>query len=419
MPNKTLTDSGAGLVQFEDDLRSAAQTVRSALAHTLTAVGADVSQPRSMAKRFGLDKTLAWKLSRVVSEDNLATLVDHLPGRAGLDIAIRSLEDAGAMSHSVAALRHAIAEFDRTVELHCGDRDTLELMLGHLHREGRQQREEAHRKRAFQGNRAVWGVQARLQVCLHFVAPNAADPSMLDTALISGLVDLRRLRQDTVWPVATLRQYADDGSPLPPHVVEPLDSRIKAGGGLPALADFSSSPLPPMRELPGTFGRTTYVITEGPVGNTAAITCLTGVMSRARFSRYRSEHDAFGGHAAGMSTPVECLLHDVYLHRDFAATVSPELAVYSQLHNEPTYPAGGYERGRLQMNESIIDLGDAPVDVVTPEFPRYRELCDLAFSRLGWTVRDFHGYRHRLRYPPLSCVDAFRYTLPERPSAPK
>src|SRR5688572_10169295 len=189
---------------FEDHVRAAAQSIRSVLAQVLAAVGADPTQPRGMARRFGLDKTLAWKLSRIVTEDNVLEMVDYLPGRAGLDIAIHSLEDAGAAAYSITALRHALAEFERVVEMHCGDRETLELMLGYMQRDD-QERIEGHRKRAFQGNRAIWGVQARLQLCVHFVSPNARNPSILDTALVSGLVDLRRLREDTVWPIGIFR----------------------------------------------------------------------------------------------------------------------------------------------------------------------------------------------------------------------
>lgn len=401
--------------RFESHVRSAVQTVRSAIEQMLNSVGADIAQPRSIAKQFGLDKTLAWKLAKIVGEDNPAVLVDHMPGRAGFEIAMRTLEDAGASTDSIAALRSAIVEFDRMVEVHCGDRETLELMLGYMHKDSEPEREEAHRKRAFQGNRAIWGVQARVQICSHFVAPNVDDPSMLDIATVSGLVDLRRLRSETVWPIASFRNFSDDGTPMPLGMQEPIDRHAMELDGLPVLRDFSTDPLPPIRSDNVIKNMQMFELAEGPVGIAAAVTCLTGIIIRARFGRYRDEHNHLGEHIVTLSTPVECLLHQLHMHVSLEHMFEPAQAIHSQLPNEPLYPAGGRDRGRLRYAEKIMDLGSATDDLVTPEFPKYRALMEMVIHRLGWTPRDFRGVRFRMRYPPMASRAMFRYELPSKP----
>lgn len=400
---------------FDSHVRQAVQSIRSALAQILASVDADVTQPRGMARRFGLDKTLAWKLSRIVAEDNLVELVDYLPGRAGLEIAMNSLEKAGASAYAISALRHALAEFDRVIDIHCGDRETLELMLGLMQHDD-QERIEAHRKSAFHGNRAIWGVQARLQLCMHFVSPNAANPSMLDTVLVSGLVDLRRLREDTVWPIAIFRQFSDDGTPLPTDDYLPIDDTI-AENGLPVVREFSSQPLPPMRTRSGVAGKTVYELAEGPVGNTAAVTCITGRIGRGRFKRYRDEHDELSEYMVAVNTPAETLVHDLFLHKDIRPEHAPEVAVYSQLRSEPEYPSGGRDRGLLRFSEECLGLGASARGIVTPEFPQHHSLIERVLERLGRSADEFHGYRFRMRYPPMPAIALFRHPLPERSSS--
>ena len=60
-----MRESAPVAAAFENDVRTAAGSIRSSLARILAAVDADATQPRAMARLFGLDKTLAWKLSRV------------------------------------------------------------------------------------------------------------------------------------------------------------------------------------------------------------------------------------------------------------------------------------------------------------------------------------------------------------------
>src|SRR5262249_42977063 len=154
-----------------------------------------------------------------------------------------------------------------------------------------QAREESHRKKLFQGASAIWGVKARAQVAAHFIAP--ADGGTLDIAMACGLVDLRRLRSEVPWPVASVRQFAGDGAPQPNDVWEPVDPDL-GQSDVPLMREFCSQPEPALRTAPGMAGATRYELVEGPVGNTAAVTCMTGWIHRRCVSRYRDEIERYG-----------------------------------------------------------------------------------------------------------------------------
>jgi hypothetical protein len=97
----------------------------------------------------------------------------------------------GASDALVTEARLAMDEFEVMVKEHADDRETFEMMLSGLAESGQGERELAHRKIAFQGNSATWGVQARVRFCTYIVAPSG-EPGVGDTAVIGGLVDLRR-----------------------------------------------------------------------------------------------------------------------------------------------------------------------------------------------------------------------------------
>ncbi len=397
---------------FEQGISAALMDVRRNVAEILSAVGANATRPRGLARRLGLDKTLAWKLSRIVGEEDAIAVLDHLPGKSGWEIAIGSLQDAGASAGAITSLRGALADVDQLIDVHCGDRETLEVML-HGMVGGELEREEAGRKQAFLGNRAIYGVQAKVQVCSHFIAPNAKDQSLIDSAIVTGLVGLRRLRRDSVWTVATMRQYSDDGTALAVRDLHPIDPR--ATEGVPLLIDFCSSPLPTLKATPGLNGTTNYEMTEGPIGKSSAITCLTGRVSRGRFTRYRTETDRYAEYMATVRTPAEALLHDVFLHRDFLSTDEPVVAVYRHLPDEPRYPSGGRDQGIIRTSEPLVALEPGMSGAEYPDLPRYLEMLQYVFDQLGWDPAKFVGFRHRLRYPPMPSSSVIRYELEAPP----
>lgn len=405
--------------EFELLVRDATQRVRRTLAEALAIVRADPSRPQHVARHLGLDKNLAWKTARIVTDEDLLAAIPRLPGKAGIRILLDALLNAGAPAPVVDALRAALEEFDTLVETHAGDRETLQMMLTSLSQDAQRQRDETHRRLSYQGNSGTWGVQARAQISAHFVAPTPAsfDPSgtRLDTAIISGLVDFRRLRPDVPWAVAALRTFRDDWSPpTGPSVspIEPVEGETWTGQAPAIMRSFCSDPLPNLRLTPPRNNAVRYELVEGPVGNTAACTIMTGWYRRGGVDRFRSQHDWFGEHLAALSTPVETLLFDLYVHRELAFAIPPRYSIYSQLPGGPVYPDDSRDRGRLPLAEDLIDLGSPP-EPPTPETPRYNDMIALAAERLGWKLADFTGFRLRLRYPPIPALAVFRYELPE------
>ncbi len=381
--------------------------VRAALDELVRSTGADPSRPQDVARRFGLNKNLTWKVAKIVAATSPETIVTHLPGKPGMAILLRTLLAAGADEARVGRVRETVAAFDRFAEEHAGDRATLAMMLGAG--AGQAQKEEATRKLAFQGNSATWGVQARVQHSAHFVLPpSGASNGRLDVAAVCGLQDLRRLRSDVAWPVAGVRVSTDDGKPLPPTRLVPMDPTVGPEEP-PLLRKHCSNPLPPFR-IRVAAGVKRFEIAGGGVGRTAAATCVVGRVVRGLVPADISSGDRHAEHQMNLITPVEVMIFDLFLHRDLRQSRhTPTMSVYGQLPFVSSYPSDGLDSMVIPVSESVQPLH--PADLNVAELPRYREMLDEACSAAGVGMDQMVGHRFRLRFPPMPATAVFRYPI--------
>ena len=390
---------------FEETL----QGLRASLTEILASIGADPGQPYRMAGELGLNKNLAWKVAKIVNAPSGCEAVQHVPGPGGIKILFETFAQHGAGERELAALREALDAFDRMVEIHSGDRATLELMLGSMSPDRVDpQRLESNRKLSFRGNGATWGVQARVRVGVQFVAPSLDHPGEVDVGTVAGFVDFRRLRP-TAWPLLMNFGYSEDGREEPS--VQPLAGDASEP---PLLREFCTSPLPELRTLPRPDGRT-YELREGPVGHAAASTCIFGWVARSVGSAYRDGDDhEVAELMVHLNTPVEILVHDFLVHRDLPFEGAPSLHLYSLMHGPLPFPLWKQEHHRIPCAETLQDLGQGPPVLATPHVPRHRELVQTACEGAGWNLADFRGYRLVMRYPPIPTMPVLSYPLTKR-----
>ncbi len=399
------------MTTFDEQVRFATQRVRVALGDAFGLAGVDASKPTNVSRSLGLDKSLAWKACRMVTDEDASSVVSRLPGRAGVRILIEAFERARVEAVAVTELREAFKLLDEVITTHAGSRDTLQAMIGGATADVQRERDEAQRKLAFQGQSATWGVRTRVQLASHFVFPSKT-PGKLDLGVMCGLIDFRRLRADVPWAMANLFAYADDGAPIPTRY-ESLDETL-APGEAPLMKSLCSPSLPPLRGVPGRRdGMTRFELTEGPVGNMGSATCIMGWCNRGTVEPRRTENEQYGEAMTRLNTPAEVAIHDLFVHRSLKFAMKPTVHVYSQLPGGPVYPYDGRDQGLLPIADEIIDLGEGPPDLTTPELPRYRSMIELAASKMGVVVGELHGFRLRLRYPPVPSLALFRYELPE------
>lgn len=413
LPSPISPSTTPDLGPFVNEGTTAVHRLRRALADILTSVGADPSEPQELSRRFNLDKTLTWRISRVIREEDAWEAVAHIPGRPSIRALIDKLQTAGAAREFAESVWKAMEQFERFVEVHSGDRETLEIMVGVGNRPSAAKRMELFRKQGFQANGAAWGVQAKAHFCFHVMMPSA-DPTMVDLAAVSGLVELRRLRPNTPWTIASAQAWETDRPEIDAGP-EPLfpDSAVD---GVPIIPSFCTQPLPRLRTKRSPGGTQRFELTEGELGYTGAVTIVVGWKWTQTASIYGSVPDDTGEHGLHLSTPVEVAIHDLLVHRSLSFALRPEAAAYSELPGGPVYPTEGRGIGRMPMPEDVTSLGTHSPSMTALEFPRYQELVDFTLARLGTSAQDFHGFRHRVRYPTIPTLAVLRHPLlPPKP----
>jgi len=401
-----VTFAASAPISFEDHCRTSVQGLRGALLELYRVVGADPSKPQDVSRRYHLNKNLTWKVARIMAAEDPFEAVPVIPGSGGLEILLDAMGKAGAPAASLERVRHASTEFDRMIELHTGDRNTLELVLDSAMSARRM---EMSRRLAFRGNSGIWGIQAGVRVTSYFVAPNHDDPSMLDLATLAGLTRVRRLRPVSRWPVFQVREYNDDGSPSIRKRRESLEPHSGVSSQPWMVRSLCTGVLPEVHLLQR--GDTTiYEIGEGPVGLTGEFSCFFGFTDTAEVPRYRDTSNSVGEFVSSVSIPVEALQFDLFVHRDLAGEIDPSTDMIGTI--------GGSVEGvgalRLPLPEKLRDMGfGAMVD--TPQVERYAEGVGAVFERLGRDPRDFRCLRLMVDHPPMSSRAIIRYELPARP----
>jgi hypothetical protein len=411
--------SAAPQADFEHSLRESLAQLRASLFSILETVGANLRVPHQITRQFGIDKSLAAKLARVVRESDPFSAALDVPGEEAMRIFSRAMRDAGAPQASLESLRESVDSFQQMIRTHCGDRATFEMIASSASpaRSFKQQQQlETLRKHMFRGSSAVFGVQTRLQLSAQFVAPSRDQAGRTDVAMFNGLIDFRRIRSDVAWAVSSMRNLAPDGSALPTGAYEPIDPEARNAGDGPLLREFCSSPSMKLQTTPGPNSSLRFELPDGPVGATHSLTVFTGWIHRNVGERYRTPDDHVGEHFTALTTPAELTIQDFFVHRDLEYAHRPEVCLYGQLPGAVAYPNGPRDRGLLPMSETLENLSGMPPQPMTAEYANYPAIVQRVAERLGHRLEDFYGVRIQLRFPPVPSMLLYRYELPERPA---
>lgn len=401
-------------VQIVNDSREALQGVRGALIGLYASVGADPNSPQDISRRFAINRNLTWKLSRVITAHDPLAALNHLPGNAGIKLALRAFERGGATVSSIAEVEASLRRFNEMVEVHADGRDEFELTLESMGLFEREARIEGGRELAFRGNSMIWGVQARARYMVTVVAPQAGNLSKHDFVQGAGLVGFRRLRPEAEWRLFRQNIFDDQGKPMEQRLIRE-ELAIK-GPEVPPLImpEFCSPNMPALEVRDGPEGRV-FTLPGGPVGKQAEFDCTLGYIARG-FPTYRTEGNEHASAAVPITVPVETLIFDVLLHKDIPLPDEPEVLVYGFPHGGMDSPAEQQVHNMLPCSDRVVELAGSPPAVALTVAPNYARLVSTIYARMGWNPSEFSGYRLEMKFPPMSSRVVVRWKLIDDPA---
>ncbi|MHC5004113.1 MAG: hypothetical protein ACYTJ0_13430 [Planctomycetota bacterium] len=406
----TLESTNAKTPSFEQDARRTLRAVCDSFADVVEAATGRIPNAAEFCRLLKIDKKLGWKISKVVQTTDVFAVVPHIPGSAGVGIFLDAAAHRGASEPLIERAREAFTSFERLISTHAGDRQSLEMMARGFVEETSEQAELNHRRDAYFGHSYTWGVQARTQLSANIIFPSSK-ADWVDIVLLSGLIDLRRLRPKVAWVVARLGFVGASGEP---HV--PAPGTLLPSEDIPLLSKFCSDPPPQLRKVVSPSGYIEIELDDGPVGDSGAMTCIfCGEAIREAGSRFRTEDDPNADLNVHVRTPSKALVHDLIVHRDIFGQLEPTAAVFSEVHHEVKTSRLRDDRYRLPVPLAAEYLGQGASALRTPDVPRYPEMARHVLRRENLDPDEFDVYRIRMQYPIVPTSVTMSFDLLPRP----
>ena len=406
---------------FEQNAAVALRRLRSALSVLIGAIPGvgELRKAADLQRALGIGNTLAWQVYKLAHATDPLAEASSVPGTVGMKRLFKAAGEHGVPAKHIEASAAAIQQFDELVKVHAGDRMTFDSMISGLTEEGSQLVDAQQKRAAFRANSHLWGLQARTQLKCTILNPSLASTTSLDLVQLQGYVNLRRFRRAIPLLISGIGLIVDDKHKhniLPPYRREPLAGDSAAAQGAPLLTEFCSQPPPEIRTIRSEAGDVQTELAACGVGNESAVTYMFGDVVRSVPGPYTGDAPPGLRSYAWVRVPVEVLIHDVLIHEDAFGSLTPETSVYGDHNRSPgasTFDLS--EANLLGVKESAVYMGKGPSVLQTLDVPRYPEMAQYAFDRLGWDGEKFDVYRCRVAYPVMPSSVVVRFELPEKP----
>lgn len=411
MARATGTTPSNAVQPFEVEAQQVIGRIRTAFAAILNSLPGRVARAHEVSKAFGVHEKLGWQIANLVYMPDLFAAAHHIPGATSLHRFFTVAARRRVPGELIDSAKAAMEEFDRLIDTHAGDRESLNMMLTACASDGAEKAHIAQRQAMFMGGSHIWGVQVQVHAAAYIVQP-AEQEDRFDAVRLRGFKDFRRTRPNVPWVVSRSKTATDGWKEVGTDVREPLDPSTDAACGVPLLRQFCSQPLPRFHRRQGATGFLEDVLLDGPIGNTGAMTFYSGEVTRSVASRYRAPDNEFAEYAVQLRTPVALLVFDQFIHEDLFGPVAPKLHVYSELAGADIHADGDH----LQVFETVTHLGKGIQVARTPALPQYHDVVQYAFDRLGWEAERFDVYRVQMQYPAIPTSVTVRHPMPEAPA---
>lgn len=365
-----------------------------------------------LAEDLGVERTLAWKISRMAAAPDSFAVALHLPGERAMkriwNAASKSKVDPGLVEEA----RNALARY-RGLKTQEEDPASLSLIVGaQATHSGRKDLDLAQRRAAFRSNSYFLGISAHVFYDASFFAPSPSDPEFLDMATIRGFRELTRLRNDIAWPIA--RRIASvelDGE------VEHLGQSLApedADQGIPLLKMFSSPNLPKLVELEASGGFSRFAIEPPTIGRRGSLDVFLGERYAKTVKSKPTSSEPNHAVAVYLRTPCRVAVIEQFVSRAAYGSLRMSASAVSTIFGEPTLSCIQGEQGlRVPLFESVEHLG--PADRVAPvrSMPEYNAMISLGARGVGCRLEDLDVYRLTLEYPPEPIAVVMKAPLSE------
>lgn len=381
-----------------------------ALADLLRTADEPTRTASEVERAFGVDYKLAWQVHRLATIKNPLAAGSNVPARVSIQKLLSAATRGGSPRAAVEGVKSAFNAFERMLEEEAADRAELDSMLAAYVPETREKYELEAKRAAFKGLSQVKGVTLDAQVGAFLLVPSK-DGAKVDRVTFSAYVGLRRLREQAAIGFGTV------SATTPGSAVRTLDGHEPDGLHSILLSQFCSQPVPSF-EVSRYETQTRYSVSGSHVGLRSAVNLVMAELRPGAMTRYR---EPGGRTMSGIMNlpdmPMKRQTTDIFLHADVYQESLPQFAAYDTVPRGMATALDDPARAddRIHFEETIRPIIGGIERAGLAHLPRYVEMLNHVCERLGWSARDFRGFRLDVQYPVYGGQYMVGFNLPEPP----
>lgn len=401
-------------------VRQVARRLKAELDSVLRSLSIRHHSAGQMAQDLKVNRTICHRLLTAIdSAKDEFSLVIALPGVQGLRQCIHAMERRGADASRVSAAEAAVEQFHQLVRDLGGSHSRLSTRLqlstptsAAVPSPGAPARRRLLRQQLFESASALMGRRIEARCGLSLLRPNPANARELEYVHVRLFTGIEASPTAIPLVVGTSIVSVESGDEQAMNAFCTLDGAPIGGRAQNAiLTAFSSDPLPLVttRDLSS---RLVHVIDPRVAESRRRLDVAIGYRLPALCAVPSRQDVPVLLEALHIREPTDALVFDVYLHADLAAGCRPSIDAY-------VGRSGGlcdlidrwYDR--LDGSPVLKLLGAGLANAPTPMAPRFHELAEHVFDRVGWNPAEFVGYRCEEQYPlwGYDYVMAFDYRV--------
>lgn len=366
-----------------------------ALRSVMDALPGGPHRPQRLARLLNLNKSVSSRVCRALRTADPLAAAHLMPGPEALRVLVSAASRNAVPADVVGAANNAIDAFDELVRREIGDRATLEAIISESLPNAREKFEIANKQAVFKGCSNLRGVRSDVLFTTMIIHPGT-DPEAFDLAIIFGMIGLRRLRPGAL--VQVLTEHLQGGATS--DVRQTLDGEHVEGIQGLLLDPYCSHPAPRL-SVRTQGARVTYIVDGTNIGPSSAVDLVFAETCPARHRRYKSANDnRTTGACTVIDQPTALMVFDMLLHHEVWPNSQPELRIYDTMMRGLAHPDdASRDMDRLQLHESIEELGTGLRRLRVPDIPNYIEIVQGACGRAKVNPEDLRLFRCQVQYP--------------------
>jgi hypothetical protein len=237
------------------------------------------------------------------------------------------------------------------------------------------------------------------------------DGEHLDLVWVTGLIGVHRLRPGAGVKVATRRIHEPSTGRHP----RALDGRPLAGLHDAVLPEFSTSP-PPVVDVHRNGEVVQYTLGCDSFGPDASQDIVLVEVNRSELRRFAVDGENRRRFVfAEASLPTNVIQFDALVHADVFPGSTPSLAIYdTSMEGVADVNDPSRDLDRLDMLESIEQLGNGVERIGSAVVPRYGKLIRHVLDAMSWDAPAFRAHRCRIEYPVYGSQIVMSFKPPPR-----